>query len=112
LRREQYADARVVVGPLVWQPTVHVCYELHLEDLDWVGWHWRKDQQLEVVQMDHPEGVGGVVVEGMAEEVEQPYSQDVLQLQLLPSHDAKKGRSSAAAADVAEHAPPAYHALV
>jgi hypothetical protein len=64
------ADATVVVGPLVWQPTVHVYYELHPEDLDWAGWHLRRDQQQEDVQMGHPEHVGVVVVEEMAEEVE------------------------------------------
>jgi hypothetical protein len=50
------ADVMMVVVPLVWQPTIHVCYELHPEDLDQVGWHL-KDLQLADVQMDHPEGV-------------------------------------------------------
>jgi hypothetical protein len=61
--------------------------------------------------MGHPEHVGVVVVEEMAEEVEQPDSQDALQLLPLPCHDAKMGMSSAAAADVADHTAPAYDAL-
>jgi hypothetical protein len=50
------------------------------------------------------------VVEEMAEEVVQLDYQDILQLQLLPWHDAKMGMSSAAADDAAEHAP--YDTLV